>query len=58
MPTLKSSTAPMFSQCHPSVVPTLGTVLISSTGITLELQPERYRAGCEYWQYINFSAWV
>ena len=47
----------MFSQCRPSGVPTLGTVLIGSTGITHGLQPERYRAGCKDWQYTDFSAW-
>ena len=31
----------MLSQCRPSAVPTLDTVLIGSTGITLELQPEQ-----------------
>ena len=30
---------------------TNGTVLIGSTGITLGLQPVRYRAGCKDWQY-------
>ena len=54
---LKSSTAPVFSQCRPNGVPTLGTVLIGRTGITLRLQLERYRAGCKYWQYTDFSAW-
>ena len=58
LPALKSSTAPVFSQCRPSDVPTLGTVLIGSTGITHGLQPERYRAGCKDWQYTDFSAWV
>ena len=57
-PALKSSTAPVFSQCRPSDVPTLGTVLIGSTGIIHGLQPERYRAGCKDWQYTDFSAWV
>ena len=56
LPALKSSTAPVFSQCRPSGVPTLGTVLIGSTGITHGLQPERYRAGCKDWQYTDFSA--
>ena len=58
LPALKSSTAPVFSQCRPSSVPTLGTVLFGSTGITHGLQPERYRAGCKDWQYTYFSAWV
>ena len=58
LPALDGGTAPVFSQCRPSGVPTLGTVLIGSTGITHGLQPERYRAGCKDWQYTDFSAWV
>ena len=38
-------------------VGTLGTVLASSTGITLELPPERYRASCKDWQRADYSAW-
>ena len=57
LPALKSSTAPVFSQCRPSGVPTLGTVLIGSTGITHGLQPEWYRTDCKEWQYTDFSAW-
>ena len=57
LPALKSSTAPVFSQCRPSDVPTLSTMLIGSIGIILGLQPERYRAGCKHWQYTDFSAW-
>ena len=58
VPALKSSTAPVFSQCRPSGVPTLGTVLIGSTGITLGLQPERYCVDCKNWQCSDFSAWA
>ena len=43
--TLYRSIAPVFNQCCPCAVPMLNTVLIDSTLITLELQPERYLAG-------------
>ena len=56
--TLKSSSAPVFSDRCPSAVPTLGPLLFGSAGITLELQPEWYRVGCKDWQYTDFSAWV
>ena len=58
LPTLRGSSAPVFSQCRPSAVPTLGTLLFGNSSITLELQPERYRAGCKDWQYTDFSAWI
>ena len=54
LPALKSSNAPVFSQCHPSGVPTLGTVLIGSTGITLGLY-NRNGTACNMTFDIRFS---